>query len=46
MVILYGGLSKNKADRIRGDIIAAVKAVVSLSILIRTPRAKAVNGYH
>jgi hypothetical protein len=48
MIVLYGEASnsRNAGDRLRGDIIAAAKAVVSLSILTRMNALKAANGFH
>jgi hypothetical protein len=46
MIVLYGEVSRNKGDRLRGDIIAAVKAVASLSIFMRANALKEASGFH
>jgi hypothetical protein len=42
MIALYGEVNSISKD----DIIAVVKAVASLSILMKISRLKAVSGYH
>jgi hypothetical protein len=47
MIVLYGeASSRSKDDRLRGGIIAAVKAVARRSILMQITKIKAVNGFH
>lgn len=46
MIVLYGEVRRNKDARVRGDIIAAVKVAVSLSISTRMNVVKAANISH
>jgi hypothetical protein len=45
MIVQHGG-NNNSSNQNKGAIYNAIKAVAKKSILILTPRAKVINGYH